>query len=179
MARKRAMVRDHGPLVRRRLFQLVRVVAVVTWVLLILRFFSLLRPVVLFLETLLGASVQVGTIAISVSNIVGFGVVVWLSFMVSRFIRFVLDEDLLPRMPLPRGAPAAAAKMAHYVVLLLGVFLAISAAGFDLSRFAILAGALGVGVGFGLQTVANNFVSGLILLFERPIQLGDQVRQPG
>ncbi len=96
--------------------------------------------------------------------------------MVSRFIRFILDEDILPRMPLPRGAPAAAAKMAHYVILLAGFFLAISAAGIDLSRFAILAGALGVGVGFGLQTVVNNFVSGLILLFERPIQLGDRVQ---
>jgi len=175
-ARKLAMVRNHGPLVRRRLLQLLRVAAVVTWVLVSLSASSLLRPLVSLLSTLLGASIQVGTIAIAVGDIVALGVVVWLSFVVSRFVRFILDEDILPRMPLPRGAAAAVSKTAHYVILLVGFFLAINAAGIDLSRFVILAGALGVGVGFGLQNVVNNFVSGLILLFERPIQVGDLVQ---
>jgi small-conductance mechanosensitive channel len=175
-AQKLAMVRDHGPLVRRRLLQLVRVAAVGTWALVILRLFSLLGPLVALLQTLLGASIRVGTIAISLGDIVGFGLVVWLSFVVSRFVRFILDEDILPHMPLPRGVPAAASKAVHYVILLVGFFLAIGAAGIDLSRFVVLGGALGVGVGFGLQSVVNNFVSGLILLFERPIQVGDRVQ---
>ncbi len=79
-------------------------------------------------------------------------------------------------MPLPRGVPAAVSKAVNYVILLVGFFLAIGAAGIDLSRFVVLGGALGVGVGFGLQSVVNNFVSGLILLFERPIQVGDRVQ---
>lgn len=175
-AQKLAMIRNHGPLVRRRLVQLVHVTAVVTWVLVSLWALSLLRPLVSLLQTSLGASIRVGTVAISLGDIVGFGVVVWLSFVVSRFVRFVLDEDVLPHLPLPRGAPAAASRAVHYVILLVGFFVAIGAAGIDLSRFAILAGALGVGVGFGLQNVVNNFVSGLILLFERPIQVGDRVQ---
>jgi small-conductance mechanosensitive channel len=149
---------------------------VVTWVLISLRLFSMLGPLVSLLQTVLGASIRIGTIAISLGDIVGFGVVVWLSFVVSRFIRFILDEDILPRMPLPRGVPAAASKAVHYVILLVGFFLAIGAAGIDLSRFVVVGGALGVGVGFGLQSVVNNFVSGLILLFERPIQVGDRVQ---
>ena len=67
----------------------------------------------------------------------------------------------------------------HYAVLLLGFLLAISAAGVDLNKVSLLAGAFGVGIGFGLQNVVNNFVSGLILLYERPVQLGDMVEVGG
>ncbi|MBW2281429.1 MAG: mechanosensitive ion channel, partial [Deltaproteobacteria bacterium] len=75
----------------------------------------------------------------------------------------------------PRGVPYAISTSAFYVMLMVGFFAAVAAAGMDLSRFAILAGALGVGIGFGLQNVVNNFVSGLILLFERPIKTGDTI----
>ena len=87
----------------------------------------------------------------------------------------MLDEDVLPRLTLPRGVPAAISTGAHYVILVAGFLIAIGAAGFDLGKFTLLAGALGVGIGFGLQNVVNNFVSGLILLFERPVQTGDTI----
>jgi small-conductance mechanosensitive channel len=64
-------------------------------------------------------------------------------------------------------------------VLLLGFFAAAAAAGIDMNKFAVLAGAFGVGIGFGLQNVVNNFVSGLILLYERPIQVGDAIEVEG
>jgi small-conductance mechanosensitive channel len=64
----------------------------------------------------------------------------------------------------------------HYVVLLIGFFLAVAATGADLGKTTILAGAFGVGVGFGLQNVVNNFVSGLILIVERPILPGDTIQ---
>ena len=66
--------------------------------------------------------------------------------------------------------------MVHYAVLLVGFFLAIAALGFELSQFAFIAGAVGIGIGFGLQNIINNFVSGLILLFERPVKVGDTVQ---
>ena len=69
--------------------------------------------------------------------------------------------------------------MLHYVILLIGFFVALGALGIDLAKVTILAGAFSVGIGFGLQNVINNFVSGLILLFERPIKVGDVIEVSG
>jgi small-conductance mechanosensitive channel len=91
----------------------------------------------------------------------------------SQFIRFVLETAVLPHMHLPRGVPAAITTLTNYAVIVIGVIVAMSVAGFDMSRVTLIFGALGVGVGFGLQNIVNNFISGLILLFERPIKVGD------
>jgi potassium-dependent mechanosensitive channel len=72
--------------------------------------------------------------------------------------------------------PYAISSLLHYVILLLGFLLAVGAMGLDLNRVTLLTGAFGVGVGFGLQTIVSNFVSGIILLLERPIQVGDAIQ---
>ena len=89
---------------------------------------------------------------------------------------FVLQEDVYPPVRLARGIPYAISTPVRYALVSLGFLAAVSATGLSLDRFAILMGALGVGIGFGLQNVVNNFVSGLILLFERPVQVGDVVQ---
>jgi len=68
---------------------------------------------------------------------------------------------------------------AYYAILLFGFFFALGIAGVDVNRFTLLAGAFGVGIGFGLQNIVNNFISGLILLFERPIHPGDTIEVGG
>jgi small-conductance mechanosensitive channel len=73
----------------------------------------------------------------------------------------------------------AISTMLHYVILLVGFFMALGALGIDLTKITIVAGAFSVGVGFGLQTIFNNFVSGIILLFERPIKIGDIIEVAG
>ena len=82
-------------------------------------------------------------------------------------------------MSLPRGVANSVSSLTYYAVILLGLLVALAAAGFQVSQLAIVVGALGVGIGFGLQNVVNNFVSGLILMFERPIQPGDVVEITG
>ena len=67
-------------------------------------------------------------------------------------------------------------RLAHYTILIFGFLFAAAAAGFGLDRIAVLAGAFGLGIGFGLQNIVNNFVSGLILLFERPVRIGDKIQ---
>jgi small-conductance mechanosensitive channel len=88
---------------------------------------------------------------------------------------FLLKKVVLPKLPLQRGLPYAISTITYYVLLTLIALAALSAAGVELNKFTVLTGALGVGLGFGLQNIVNNFVSGLILLFERPIHVGDTV----
>jgi small-conductance mechanosensitive channel len=117
----------------------------------------------------------VGEIQVSLGDMFAFILTIVLAFGLSRLIRFFLEEEAFPRMQLRRGVGNAIATLLQYTILLLGFALALSAAGMDFSRVALFAGAFSVGIGFGLQSVVNNFVSGLILLFERPIQIGDMV----
>jgi len=145
------------------------------WVYLTLRWFEIFDSVSALVRTILAAHLNVGEIQISLGDVIAFVLTVVVAFMLSRLIRFFLEEEAFPRMRLRRGVGNAISTLLHYILLLLGFVFALSAAGMDFSRVALFAGAFSVGIGFGLQTVVNNFVSGLILLFERPIQIGDMV----
>jgi small-conductance mechanosensitive channel len=147
----------------------------VWWALITLDVFSVRRPVLDAIYNALTARWGIGAVDLSLGSILAFVLAVWAAFLVSRFVRFVLAEDVYPRVHLARGVPYAISTVLHYVILFLGFLLAVAALGYDMTKFTVLAGAFGVGVGFGIQNIVNNFVSGLILLFERPIQVGDVV----
>jgi small-conductance mechanosensitive channel len=145
------------------------------WGLLSLDGFAIREPVTSWLYELLSTSREIGAVSISILDLIIFPLTIFLAFTISRAIRAVLQDDVYPRVRLKRGVPNAISTTVQYVLLLGGFLLALGAAGIDLSRFSLLAGAFGVGIGFGLQNVVNNFVSGLILLYERPIQVGDVI----
>ncbi len=113
--------------------------------------------------------------SISLGDILEFILTVWVAYLLSAFIRFVLQEDVYPHLRLTRGMSYAISSLLNYVIIALGFVLGLGALGLDLTKVTVLAGAFGVGIGFGLQSVVNNFVSGLILLFERPVHVGDIV----
>src|SRR5437660_10100293 len=100
-------------------------------------------------------------------------------YALANVFTFFLKKVVLPKLPLQRGVPYAIATVTYYVLLILVALAALSAAGVELNKFTVLTGALGVGLGFGLQNIVNNFVSGLILLFDRPIHVGDTVEVGG
>lgn len=176
LAQKLHIFREHSDVVLHKVLLGFRLVGFFLWFWFTLGGFWLQGPVSDAVYTALTASVKVGEIDLSLGFVLSFAFVVWLAFLISRFVRFLLEEDVYPRVTLPRGVPGAISTITQYVILFVGVLFAFGAAGFDLSRFTLLAGAFGVGIGFGLQNVVNNFVSGLILLFERPIQVGDKVQ---
>ena len=92
------------------------------------------------------------------------------------WIKRQLDTNWLPTTTMDRGAREAMVTITGYVMLVVAALAALSVAGFNFSNITIIAGALSVGIGFGLQNIVNNFVSGLILLFERPVRKGDWVQ---
>ncbi len=96
-------------------------------------------------------------------------------FLFERILRQRALSRLLARTPLPPGSQFGIARIFGYAFIVIGLYLGLQFAGIDIGSLAILAGAVGVGVGFGLQNIVSNFVSGIIILVERPINLGDRV----
>jgi len=168
-------IRTHTGLLIRRGVALISAAALASWLILTLSSFGLLRPIADGVLAVLRREFAVGSLSISLGGILTFVAALWAAMLISRFIRFVLQEDVLPLVDLPRGVPGSISKLIHYIIIGIGFFVALAVAGISLDRFALVAGALGVGIGFGLQSIVNNFVSGLILIFERPVQLGDTV----
>jgi len=95
--------------------------------------------------------------------------------LLSRLVRYFLRTRVLAHTKLEVGQQYAIARIAGYIVLVLGLLIGVETVGIKLSSLAVIAGALGVGIGFGLQNIVSNFVSGLIILAERPIQIGDRI----
>src|SRR5271165_1953894 len=124
---------------------------------------------------LLDFNIVGGSGNIMLGGVLGFFAILLLGFALSTSLRFLLREELLKRLHLKRGIPELISTTVHYLLLLLVFLFAVNAGGVALNKFTVLTGALGVGVGFGLQNIINNFVSGLILQFERPIRIGDVV----
>lgn len=104
--------------------------------------------------------------------LVYFAILVW----VARLLRRALAKRVFPRAHLDVGTSEAIAGITFYVVVTLGTLVGLQVSGIDLSTLTVLLGAIGVGLGFGLQTIVSNFISGLIILFEQPIRVGDRVQ---
>lgn len=118
---------------------------------------------------------QIGGINISLLNI-GIGLILFaVGYFATRHFQQWLDRNVLARGKVELGVRNSIRKVIGYFGIALAAMIAVSAAGFDLSNLALVAGALSLGIGFGLQTIVSNFVSGLILLAERPFKAGDWV----
>lgn len=150
--------------------------AYAVWIALALQTLALMQPAIDFVKAAWETTADIGTYAPTVGDIVTFILIIWGTLGLSRLTRFVLEEEFYPKLELERGLPYAISTMVHYVVLLTGFVLALNALQVDMTKFTILAGALSVGIGFGLQNIVNNFVSGLIVLFERPVKVGDTIQ---
>lgn len=118
---------------------------------------------------------QIGGLTISVSSVLTVFAIFIIGYLITRSIQRWMSSQFLPTTKLDSGMRNSITTVFGYVGIVIAAILAISTAGLDLSQLAIVFGALGVGIGFGLQSIVNNFVSGLILLAERPIKNGDWV----
>ncbi|NNK58259.1 MAG: mechanosensitive ion channel [Desulfofustis sp.] len=117
----------------------------------------------------------IGSITVSPGAVINIILIVYVTLLVSRGFRAFLLQEVLPAHGVEKGVQLSISRLVHYAVLTIGFIFLLRVLGFGLNQITILGGALGVGIGFGLQAIVNNFVSGLILLFERPIKVGDMI----
>ncbi len=167
------MVQHHRHLLERRTHRVLVWLVVGVWTVRSLGYVGLLGPVWVLGQSLLAAKVERGALSISVEDVLAFVLTLWVAYLLSASVRFALEEDVYPRIGMARGLSYALSSLLNYGLLTLGFLAGLAVLGLDLTKLTVLAGAFGVGIGFGLQSMVNNFVSGLILLFERPIHVGD------
>ena len=175
-ALKLNVVKNQSNNIKNVIAKILKFLVFVYSIVIILKNFNIYDEVLDWLGESLRHVWEIGSLKISLESIIIFFISIWVAVMAARFVRFILEGDVLPRFNLARGVPGAISAITKYLIIGLGILVAMMTAGIDLNSFALLAGALGVGIGFGLQNIVNNFISGLILIFERPIQIGDAVQ---
>lgn len=124
----------------------------------------------------LKSGISIGGTKISIINIVYLIIFLIIFTFVSRFIRETLQKRIFPRTRLDIGARASLVNIVVYAFWILAIYTGINILGINLSSLTFMAGALGIGIGFGMQNIVNNFVSGIIILFDPSIQVGDMVQ---
>ncbi len=154
---------------------ILRTWAAYTWIMLILTLIRVKDSFLSWWEGILTVGWDFGEVSLTVELIVEFALIIIVFSLVANITKALLEIEILPRFDLKKGIPMAIAVVTRYIILTLGFFMAVAAAGISLDKLGFLAGALGVGIGFGLQNVVGNFVSGLILVFERPIHIDDVI----
>ena len=120
--------------------------------------------------------IDIGNTSITLWTLLYFIFLAWLLFFITARLRKWMIYKVLSKSKVELGVRLAVGTIIRYGVLILGLIIVIQTVGINLSTLTILAGALGIGIGFGLQNVTNNLVSGIIILFERPIKVGDRIQ---
>jgi potassium-dependent mechanosensitive channel len=168
-------LRGVGVRLAQRLIGLFRVAVVVIAVLVLLDIWGIAGSPVATWQSITGAGFELGPLRITVGRMLLGILVIYGAVLISGLARTIVAADVERRQDGDRGLSESINRLVHYAIITVGVLMALAVLGVELQNFAIIAGALGIGVGFGLQNVVNNFASGLILLFERPVRVGDTV----
>ena len=169
------LVRKYGISITDKLKSFLRFILILLWVSGILRFAEFYNSVTGKISTILTDSFTIRRLTFSLGNLLLFIFIIYGTYNIAKFVKIILEREILAKRNLKRGMAASVSLTIRIVIMFFGAILALSFSGLDLGRISIIAGALSVGIGFGLQNVVNNFISGLILIYEKPVQEGDTV----
>lgn len=149
--------------------------AFILWFVATLIYFMLYKPFLALINSLMELGLSVGSFSISIGDIFSFALIVFFTFILVRFIKNLFKDEWVNKSSLPRGSADAISMGIRYIIVVIGVYLSLVSLGIDMNKFGFIAGALGVGIGFGLQNIVLNLISGLILAVERPFHIGDVI----
>jgi len=169
--------RNADPALLRAVRMVLGALAVAGVVIVTLGIYGLLPTLLLASQSLMGATLEVGTMSIAVQAVATALAVAFATLVLMGLTGFILDREIVPRLRLRPGAGYAIITFTRWAIVISGGALTLAALGIDMAKVTLLAGALSVGIGFGLQNVVNNFVSGLILIVERPVGVGDVIER--
>jgi potassium-dependent mechanosensitive channel len=172
---KHAFLRRIGVRLAQRLVLLMQVVFVFGGFLIVLDVWELAPSPVETWQRIIGAGYTIGRVHLTVGRVMLGAAAVYFALVMSWLVRTFVQSEVYRRWDFDRGVGDSINKLLHYTLIVVGLLFALAILGVELQNFAIVAGALGIGIGFGLQNLVSNFASGLILLFERPVRVGDTV----
>jgi potassium efflux system protein len=131
------------------------------------------------LNSTLSFGFNLGSLQISVGLLITVAAILYVSYLISFIIQKMILNNIILTQKLETGVRISLARLVHYVIIFISFLLALAALGVKLTELTIMLGALGVGIGFGLQGIVNNLLSGIILLFEQPVRVGDIIEIGG
>ncbi len=169
------IIKEHASILEQRIKTIIQLIFYFLWIKYVIEGFGVWDPFLVWFNGALDYKITLGTLSFETRGILAFIITLIITWWLAKLIRLILEKELFQRMTLPRGIPGTISSTTYYFILAIGFFIALRQTGVELSQISIIIGALGVGIGFGLQNVVSNFVSGIILVFERPIQEGDVV----
>ena len=170
------ILKEDSELVLKSIHKVLKIIAFFLWIYVILGLLKIRKTIFSSFMDFINSPLEVGELSISLANIIYFFIILQVTIWISQFIRYFLDREVYPRTHLSKGVSSTFSLMIKYSLTFFGFLIALFGAGIEISKVAVGIGALGVGIGFGLQNIINNFVSGIILAIERPIKIGDIVK---
>ncbi len=127
------------------------------------------------LGKILTYSIPIGGTDLSLTKLLWFLIVLIGAVVLSKHLRMVLQERVLPPFQLPQNTQFLLLRLVHIGMMSLGILIGINLTGLSLTSLSVVLGGLSIGIGFGLQNIASNLIAGVILIFERPIRVGDLI----
>ena len=155
------------------MFRLLMFIALLTWLVALAINLNIYDPLYALAVRFWNHTVRFGSISFRIGNVLLFALVLYISNILQKYIGFLYGSN--NGQSAPQGRKGSRLVMIRLILIIAGFLIAIAASGLPVDRITIVLGALGVGIGLGLQNIVNNLVSGIILIFERPFQIGDYI----